>query len=94
MLAIERNRESLQLHYHNNYENDASGLAQCAQADRELHRYNMSLIYMEGCLAGCERSGLVIDTVETTMDMLNPYRAPEERKRWGLGFKDGVLQVG
>jgi hypothetical protein len=57
------------------------------------HSHRMSGIYAEGCIAGRGQVDPAIDSLDETVDVLNPYHGPEERHRWALGFKDGIRHL-
>ncbi len=55
--------------------------------------YDLSIIYIEGSMAGREQIDPAIDAIDATVEVLNPYQTPDQREHWKQGFQDAVRLV-
>jgi hypothetical protein len=54
---------------------------------------NLTRIYSEGCFAGREQIDPVVEALDATVEVLNPYNSADEREHWALGFIDAVRHM-
>jgi len=62
-------------------------------ADHGTYGDNLTRIYSEGCFAGREQIDPAIETLDATVEVLNPYHGADEREHWALGFGDAVRHM-
>ena len=92
-IALKQRSEVLALSYIPSDESPEESKAASKEPPHNPRRYDLSVVYIEGSLAGKEQIDPAIDALDATVDVLNPYQVPEERESWKQGFKDAVRLV-
>ena len=78
---------------HDTYDRNGMWRSPGAVMEHAQYRYSLTRIYSEGCFVGREQIDASAEFLDSTVNALNPYHAPDEKERWASGFMDAVRHM-
>lgn len=90
LIEMGRARHASELSRYDAYDRHGERKSRATIIGNGSRQYDRNILYTEGCIVGREQIDPSTDALDETADVLNPYRAAEEREPWALGFKDAV----